>query len=396
VNVGVVFRDLEPTSGGSSTFQRALLDGIRSAADRTRHAFHFYSVAGAPEPGLIVVPRHGLTLARYRAVTLARELCDQVGLRRPPLSTPLEKALAENDVEVVWFASWYAERCELPFVFTVLDLEHLKQPWFPEVSARGEWERRRSYFERYVPKATRVIAPGQVGADEVERFFGVPRERLLALQHPTPPFAVRAAAGDRPSRDLVDARGLGGPYLLYPAQFWPHKNHAVLFDALAHLPEYSLVCVGSDKGALHHLRKLADQIGVASRVFFLGFVEVDELLALYAHAHALAYASYFGPENLPPLEAYALGCPVIAADVPGARDQLDHAALLVPPDDAVAWVDAVRALERDELRVELVGRGRAVAASRRVDDYVKGVLEFLDDFELVRRSWARVGTPLDE
>jgi glycosyltransferase involved in cell wall biosynthesis len=388
VNVGVIFHSLEPTSGGNSTFQRTLLGGIRSAADRTPHVFHFYSAGGTPEPNVTVVPRHGLALARYRAVTLIRELCDHTGLRRLPLRTPLERAMAQDRVEIVWFASWYAERCDLPYVFTVLDLEHLKQPWFPEVSAHGEWERRHSYFQRHIPKATRVIVPGQIGADEVERFFRIPRERLLPLQHPTPPFALRAAAGDLPSRYLVDARGVHGPYLLYPAQLWPHKNHAVLFDALVQLPEYSLVCVGSDKGALQHLRRLADQIGVASRVVFLGFVEIDELVALYAHARALVYASYFGPENLPPLEALALGCPVIAAEVSGVREQVDEAALLVPPGDASGWADAVRKLEQDDLRVELVARGRAVAASRRVDDYVGRVLEFLDGFELVRRSWA--------
>ena len=46
--------------------------------------------------------------------------------------------------------------------------------------------------------------------------------------------------------------------------------------------------------------------------------------------------SLFGPENLPPLEAMALGCPVVAADVPGAREQLGDAALRVPPIDAAA------------------------------------------------------------
>jgi glycosyltransferase involved in cell wall biosynthesis len=43
----------------------------------------------------------------------------------------------------------------------------------------------------------------------------------------------------------------------------------------------------------------------------------------------LRYPSFFGAENLPPLEAFALGCPVIAADMPGAREQLGDAAILV-------------------------------------------------------------------
>ncbi len=51
----------------------------------------------------------------------------------------------------------------------------------------------------------------------------------------------------------------------------------------------------------------------------LGLVDEDELIGLYQHAHALVYLSRFGPENLPPLEALALGCPAIVANVPGRR-----------------------------------------------------------------------------
>ena len=49
--------------------------------------------------------------------------------------------------------------------------------------------------------------------------------------------------------------------------------------------------------------------GIAAHVHFLGFVDTEDLVALYQHAHALTYLSFFGPENLPPLEAFALGLP---------------------------------------------------------------------------------------
>jgi glycosyltransferase involved in cell wall biosynthesis len=385
VNVGVVFHALEPWAGGGATFQRTVLDGIRAAAPSSGHTFRFYSVDGAPEPGIRVVPRNGVTRARQLAVNLTREVFDHVGVRRPPFRTPLETALGEDGVEVVWFASPYAERCELPYVFTVLDLEHLKQPWFPEVGGQGQWELRRYYFERHLPKAARVIAAGETGAAEVERFYRVPRDRILPLRHPTPPFALDAW---EPQPEALARLGIEPPYLLYPAQFWAHKNHAVLFDMLALLPvQYRLVLVGSDKGILSHVRGLAARAGVAERVVFLGFVSQDDLVALYTHAHAMTYASWFGPENLPPLEAFALGCPVIAADVPGVAEQLEGAAVLIAPNDGSGFADAVRLLQREELRRELVERGRRVAAARTVEDYICPVLEFFDEFELIRRSW---------
>lgn len=388
MNVGVVFGWLDPTTGGIATFQRSLLEGIRRVEPGSEHVFTFYTVGGAGDEGVTNVGRGGAEGLQRRLVTVASAVTDQFGRTRPPLRTPLERALARDGVQVVWFASSYAERCELPFLFTVFDVEYLRKPWYPEVSSRGEWEGRRAYFDRFVPKATRVIVPGPVGAEQVERLFGVPEERLLPLHHPTPTFALAAAAAEAPPFELLREHGVERPYLFYPAQYWAHKNHPVLLDALALLPErYQLVCVGSDKGTLAHLRGLAERAGVASRVRFLGFVSTEELVALYAHAHALTYPSRFGPENLPPLEACALGCPVVVAEVPGARAQLRDAALFVPPDDARGFADAVVALERDELRAEHVRRGRELAASRRVEDYVAGVLAFLDEFVAIRRAW---------
>src|SRR5262249_15477105 len=237
----------------------------------------------------------------------------------------------------------------LPYVMTVFDIEYVRQPWFPEVSADGEWERRHHHYSRYIPKATRVIVPNEAGRDQVVQHFRINPERVLCLGHPTPSFALEAARRERVPRERVEKLGVAQPYLFYPAQFWPHKNHATLFDVVARLARdggapYDLVLVGSDKGWLDHVRSLAREAAVSDRVRLLGFVATEDLVALYQHAHALTYLSFFGPENLPPLEAFALGCPVIAADVPGAREQLGGAALLVPPTEPDRVAEAVRQL----------------------------------------------------
>jgi glycosyltransferase involved in cell wall biosynthesis len=294
------------------------------------------------------------------------------------------RAIARRAIDLVWFGTPKAEDCGgRPFIFTVWDLQYLEQPWFPEVSASGEWELRHAFHTRYLPRATRVIVPNAAGREQLLRHFPVDEERVLTLPHPTPEFALRAAGSDATSSDA----GVESPYLLYPAQYWPHKNHATLLAALARLPEYRLVCVGSDKGYLDHVKRLASDEGVLDRVSFLGFVPTERLVELYRGAHALVYLSWFGPENLPPIEAGALGCPVVQSDVPGARDQLGHAALFVPPADAPAVAAAVRELESDDLRAALVERARTRALGLTADAYVAGVVSFLDEFAPVRRCW---------
>src|SRR6202008_1593978 len=101
-------------------------------------------------------------------------------------------------------------------------------------------------------------------------------------------------------------------YLFYPAQVWSHKNHVNLLLAAAalkreHQIDLPVVFVGSNKGNEEYGRQFAAQLQPSMEVAFLGFVPLEDLVALYRGAFALAYVTFFGPENLPPLEAFALG-----------------------------------------------------------------------------------------
>jgi glycosyltransferase involved in cell wall biosynthesis len=390
VKVAVVFYALPREGGGAHTFGGGLLEAIRAAEPGSGHSFVAYAAGGGPAPpGVKAIPFTRFERYRRRAVYSLRDAQDRAGMPRLRVKTWFERSLEAERASLVWFATNYAEDCQLPFIFTVLDVEHIRQPWWPEVSRNGLWEQREHYFSRYIPKATRVIVPNEAGAEQIMHAWGINRERILCLGHPTPRFALEAQ--EDPASDLRRL-GVRPPYLFYPAQFWAHKNHPLLFDALAQLNgpaerSYQLVLVGSDKGELERMRALARRMGLADDVLFLGFVEDDALVALYRNAHALTYPSRFGPENLPPLEAMALGCPVIVGDVAGAREQVGDAALRVSLDDPAELVAAVRRLEEPGVREQLVTRGRERAARWTARDYVDGVLSFLDDFERLKRAW---------
>lgn len=150
----------------------------------------------------------------------------------------------------------------------------------------------------------------------------------------------------------------------------------------------SVVFVGSDQGNLSHVRETVGRLGLADRVQFLGFVAQEDLIDLYRQAFALSYVTFFGPENLPPLEAFALGCAVIASEVSGAREQLQDAALFVDPASPRQIAEAVVRLASEEgLRQKLTDAGRKIASTRTPEGFVREALAFLDRFEAVRRCW---------
>ena len=138
------------------------------------------------------------------------------------------------------------------------------------------------------------------------------------------------------------------------------------------------------------MQNLVGRLGLEERVKFVGHVDDQELSRLYLSAAALVYASLSGPENLPPLEAMAAGCPVLNSDFPGAREQLGEAALFVPPQDPTAWAAAMEEVLKaagGESIKDRASQGRRLVQIRTTTSYVDGVLKWIEEFGGTRSLW---------
>lgn len=120
--------------------------------------------------------------------------------------------------------------------------------------------------------------------------------------------------------------------------------------------------VDGTRGA--EVRAEAAACGVEDLVRIAGSVDRERLAALYSGARLLVYPSVVETWGLPPLEAMACGCPVVASDRTSIPEVCGDAAVLVDPDDGEALANALHRVLHDEgLRAGLVERGhRRVAA----------------------------------
>jgi glycosyltransferase involved in cell wall biosynthesis len=124
----------------------------------------------------------------------------------------------------------------------------------------------------------------------------------------------------------------------------------------------------------------AARLGVADQIHYLGFVPDSDMAPLYAATQALLMPTFFGPTNIPILEAWSLDCPVMTSDIRGVREQAGDAALLVDPQSPEAMADAMARLWSDEaLRAILKKRGRSRLA-------LWGPDEFADRLALILRA----------
>lgn len=403
MRVGVFFPNSSPLSGGAYTFHQEMLKALVKLASGSHHHFTLFfdevasiNLTKMAEDNMEVVFLQTfpppLSLEKRLLLAVIGKLGWKLKEKPKVLSDyRLQVQARERHIDLVWFPTSIYLPVEVPYMVTVWDIQHRLQPWFPEVGESGIWNSRETYYSAYLRRAAFILTPNEAGRRELSLFYQIPDERFCLLPHPTPLIE------EIPSNEDVSAvllkHQISAPYLFYPAQFWAHKNHINLLLALKILidtygMDFQLVLVGSDQGNKQYILNKMDEFGLVNNVRVLGFIPREDVMALYRGAFVLSYLTYFGPENLPPLEAFTLGCPVIASRVSGVEEQLGDAAFLVNGSCPEEIAEAIKKLyDNPSLRNSLISKGRAHATRFTSLDYVKAVFSLFDGFEPVRRNW---------
>ena len=400
MKIGIYYNArLHGSAGGGAVFQDTIIEEIQRI--QIRHEVYIFSPVEPEFPLDELGKIRFIKIDKNRPVGLRITL---QSLKKIPnlgfgalfdedLAGPgsLEKAVREHRIDLLWFISTSTEKVTIPYIATVWDLAHRVHPYFPEVSVTDwKWGARERHYRELLPRAACVITGTEAGKEEILQYYQLPEHVVQVVPFPTPQFAlVPPAAGTQtPVVPVPDN------FLFYPAQFWPHKNHIGLLFAVKILQgkyglDFNLVLTGTDKGNLGYVKEKAAELGLAEKVTFPGFVDTSVLRELYRSAFALVYPTFFGPDNLPPLEAFALGCPVIASNVAGAQEQLGDAALLFDPKNPEEMAEKIQELHgSSQKRDEMVRLGRERALRFTSADYVERVFRIIDDFEPIRQCWS--------
>ena len=245
----------------------------------------------------------------------------------------------------------------VPALVTVHDLQYLT---FPDTFSAVKL----LFLSRMVPQAVRrsriVTTTSEYVRGRIIEAFAVPGDRVMVV----PPVASEPPV-ERREVALVAARlQIEGPYFVYPtAAPYPHKNHAVLIDALAGVPDATLVLTGQPWPPDSPLAQRARELGVASRIRHTGYVDPGDLDALYRGAVATLFPSKYEGFGMGVLEAMARGCPVVAAATTALPETVGGGGLLADADDPAAWAGAMSRLLADPDQRDALGRAAAARAA---------------------------------
>ena len=340
--------------GGSEGYITALLHGLLQmpAAER-------------PNISLFVLPSFGAAhplLAANFPLVIAPVSGSQRPLRVVTENTWLAVAARYHKMALMHHAGG-----TMPFVrFTpgVVTIHDLQYRTYPEYF-RGI---KRRFLAVAMPMSARSAKLVLTSSDFVRltviRAFGVAKDRILIIPH-----GADVAHPDRTTseKDIRMRYGLPGPFFVYPAITYPHKNHLLLLDALAEVvldhPDVRLVLTGGEAQMETEINDRIATLGLTDNVRRTGRVRSADLEGMYEHAVGMLFPSQYEGFGLPVVEAMRQGCPVVASNATALPEVVADAGILAPTDSSHAWALAMRRLLDDPiLRATLAEHGKARAA----------------------------------
>jgi glycosyltransferase involved in cell wall biosynthesis len=305
----------------------------------------------------------------------------------------LDDVLYSEGIDLLWILGPYSLDITIPYVFTVWDLGHRMLPCFPEVSNKGwTWDEREKLYQKMLYRATYIITGNETGKKEILDNYTVNPEKIHIIPFPVPDFCFN----NTEKTYCENNEGIKSPFIFYPAQFWAHKNHVVIIESIAWIRDVKniiIYCyfVGSDNGNEKYIKRVINRHKLENQISILGFVDRETLVYLYKNALAMTFMSLMGPNNLPPLEAAAFGCPLIISNIPGHIEQMEGAGLLVDAANPITIGEAILSIYHNpDFRKSIIAKEITFIEKYRNYSYFQQMQKIMDVYSLYCKTWKEI------
>ncbi len=241
-------------------------------------------------------------------------------------------------------------RGSIPTLLTVHDLSFVH---YPETFTPALLRFLNGAVPRSVQRATHILADSEATRSDLIAVWDTPPEKISVLYSGVHSRFHPITDESELARVRQEYGLTGRPYLLSVGTVQPRKNYRLLIRAFSSIIEqwpHELVIAGGNGWLFEETLAEADRLGISDRVRFLGFVDDEDLPALYSGATIFLFPSLYEGFGLPPLEAMACGAPVVVSNASCLPEVVGQAAMQLPAGDEDAWRTALLELLPDNVR----------------------------------------------
>ena len=275
------------------------------------------------------------------------------------------------------------------FVTCHWDIGHCSTYPFPEIMNR--FKGRYNYYNIRILQSMLVFVESEAGKQELLKYTPLGEHKIRVVPIFGGGIVDLNVCKERVHTILNKWNVKSRHYFLYPAQYWAHKNHYGLLKGfrlyVLKRPDVKLVLCGSDKGNKQYVCDTIHKLCLDDNVIVCDFVSDEELSVFYRNSLALVMASYFGPTNMPPIEAMDMGIPVACSDIAGHREILEDAGVYFNPQDYESIGQSLLEITNNrEKYVKLINE-RKSKSKFNIDYALKRIDECLIEACIIRSTW---------
>lgn len=250
-----------------------------------------------------------------------------------------------HDIDVVFEnAQFFGWRFGLPSIAWIPDFQHRRMR---HLFSRGNLLKREMGFQAQVQGGRFVMLSSEDAERDCHHFYPSTRGRTRVVRFAVRPGPVQSLSH---AQEIAAGHGLKSPFFFMPNQFWAHKNHLLVIEALRELKarglDFTVAASGlqQDPRDPEHFPRVQARLqstGLAANFRLLGLIPYAHLGALMRASDALINPSLFEGWSTTVEEAKSNGVPMILSDIPVHREQAGSTAAFFNPHDPKALADTL-------------------------------------------------------
>lgn len=296
------------------------------------------------------------------------------------LDVPLQRLFQAHSIDVVFeSAQFFGWRLGIPAIAWIPDFQHKV---LPHLFSRSAWWKREIGFRAQVASGRIIMLSSDDARHACEHYYPSTRGRTRTVQFSVPPGPEIPYAE---ARAIADSYGLPRQYFFMPNQFWQHKNHGLVLEALSILRQRGkqIVVAASGKqsdprapGYFPAFRERLEQASLQDMFRLLGMVPYPHLASLMRASSALLNPSLFEGWSTTVEEARSLGTPMVLSDLEVHREQMGQDALYFDRHSARSLADALDGfIPLDESQRMRRANAARIAAMQRVEQFAQNFVD---------------------
>jgi glycosyltransferase involved in cell wall biosynthesis len=302
----------------------------------------------------------------------------------------VKQHLGKIDLYFCPFGALWPRPLPIPTVVTLVDIQEV---FYPEFFTDLDLYNREYHFPGSTRMADRVITISHFSKKMIVKHHRISLQKVTVAHLCADKRYYRAAEVAHPPQSPLP----GGDFIIYPANYWMHKNHDALLGALRWLKtekrlKIDVVFTGYDVPNGYPLAQKVSEYGLDEQVYAVGYVTVEEMAYLYSKAKMLVFPSLFEGFGIPLVEAMIVGCPVVAAKATSLPEiGADAAEYFDPSSPEIIGLTIEKVWGDGGLRQRLIERGRRRAldfsAAKLAQAHLAVFSEAARSFSATRYAW---------